>query len=298
MGVPIYKINFNHLYYFLTIAQEGTIVAASKKLHMTQPALSQQLKVLELDLGRELFDREGRHLVLNDFGVLVKDYATKIFRQSDEMIQALSSDQLRFSKTIMMGVVPWLPNNFLYEAIKPLLINPYLQIHTLEGDLELLTQKLLSGDIDMILADSPYSGKSRKVTSMRLLSEDIVCVAAKNLKLKGKFPKNLEDKRLLNFPGQCLSSDKVFQFLDRKKVDYELAGDLHALDLMLEVVERGAAVGFFPKSYIGPKVKAKTVKVLGNLEKLKFSYWAILSRDFSEQGILRDLVQELKKSTL
>ncbi len=63
----MYKINFNHLYYFLTISKEGSIVKASKKLHMTQPALSHQLKSLEIDLGKKLFDRVGRRLILRAY---------------------------------------------------------------------------------------------------------------------------------------------------------------------------------------------------------------------------------------
>ena len=51
----MYKINFNHLYYFLTISKEGSIVKASKKLHMTQPALSHQLRLLEEDLGNTCY---------------------------------------------------------------------------------------------------------------------------------------------------------------------------------------------------------------------------------------------------
>jgi DNA-binding transcriptional LysR family regulator len=42
----MYKLNFNHLHYFLTISEEGSIVKAAKKLNMTQPSLSHQLKIV------------------------------------------------------------------------------------------------------------------------------------------------------------------------------------------------------------------------------------------------------------
>lgn len=297
MGVGIYKINFNHLYYFLTIAEEGTIVAASKKLHMTQPALSQQLKSLELDLGKDLFERKGRKLVLNDFGFLVKDYATKIFRQSDEMLQALSSDQLHFSKTIRVGVLPWVPQSFIYDVIKPLLINPYLKINTQQGSIEDLTSELLSGNIDLAVTDAPYSGKgSKKLTNFRLKSEDIYCVGSKNLKLKGRFPEILRGKRLVNFPSQCLSSDKVNQFLDRKKIDFDLAGEFHNLSLSLELVQRGAALGFFPHSTIKDALKNKTLKSLGKLENGKFSYWILVSKKTGGESVVSQLIKELRLS--
>lgn len=253
------------------------------------------MKTLEIDLGKDLFDRQGKRLVLNDFGLMVKDYATKIFRQSDEMIQALSSDQMQFKKNIRIGVVPWVPKTFLYEVIRPLLINPYLQVETLEAGLGKLAKDLISGEVDMVLSDAPYGGKSKKLSNIRLRSEEILCVAAKKLKLRGDFPDVLEGKRLINFPENCLSSDKVYQFLEKKKVDYEVAGDFHALELMLEVVERGAAIGFFPKSYVSGAIKKKGLVELGVLEKARFSYWAIVSKDLNEDSLIRDIMSDVRK---
>ena len=97
----MYKINFNHLYYFLMIAKEGSIVRASKKLHMTQPALSHQLRLLEEDLGKKLFDRVGRRLEINKNGELVREYATKIFRHSEEMLEFLKTLDKKYESNLM-----------------------------------------------------------------------------------------------------------------------------------------------------------------------------------------------------
>jgi LysR family transcriptional activator of nhaA len=116
----LYKINFNHLYYFLTISKEGSIVKASKKLHLTQPALSHQLKILEQDLGKNLFDRVGRRLIINKDGESVKAYASKIFRHSEEMIQFLKSDDDDFIQIVKVGTVPWLSKDQTYDFLEPL----------------------------------------------------------------------------------------------------------------------------------------------------------------------------------
>lgn len=81
--------NFNHLYYFWTIAHEGSIKKASQKLNLTQPGLSSQLKALETRFNKKLFDRKTRKLVLNDTGKIVLDYCSRIFNLSDEMELAI-----------------------------------------------------------------------------------------------------------------------------------------------------------------------------------------------------------------
>ena len=80
-------LNYHHLYYFWTIAREGTIARAAKKLGLGQPTLSAQLKTLEDSLGRTLFDRTKGRLALSDSGRIALEYADEIFRLGEEMME-------------------------------------------------------------------------------------------------------------------------------------------------------------------------------------------------------------------
>ena len=57
------------------IAREGTMSAAARVLHISQPALSRSLGRLETELGLQLFDRAGRRLVFNDAGRVAFEHA-------------------------------------------------------------------------------------------------------------------------------------------------------------------------------------------------------------------------------
>lgn len=61
-------MDIRQLRYFLTIADEGSISKAAEKLHMSQPPLSQQLKLLETELGVQLFERNTRKITLTNVG--------------------------------------------------------------------------------------------------------------------------------------------------------------------------------------------------------------------------------------
>lgn len=54
--------------YFIAIAEEKQITAAARRLHMAQPPLSQQLKLMEEELGVILFERKGRMMELTQAG--------------------------------------------------------------------------------------------------------------------------------------------------------------------------------------------------------------------------------------
>ena len=72
------------------IARQGTMSAAARVLHLSQPALSRSLARLEAELGQPLFDRPGRRLVLNEAGRLALEHARAILREEQAMRAGLA----------------------------------------------------------------------------------------------------------------------------------------------------------------------------------------------------------------
>lgn len=94
------RLNYNHLYYFWTVARTGSVSEASRELKLSQPTVSEQIHALEKELGRKLFRRVGRNLAMTDSGKLIFRYARKIFRVGEEMADALAKkDKLARQKS-------------------------------------------------------------------------------------------------------------------------------------------------------------------------------------------------------
>jgi LysR family transcriptional activator of nhaA len=108
-------LNYHHLYYFRTIATEGSVVKAAKKLRLGQPTLSTQLKIFEDHLGQKLFERQARTLTLTEAGKMVLDYANEIFKLGDEMVEAIN-DRLQAARIdVTIGALDSVPKQVLVK---------------------------------------------------------------------------------------------------------------------------------------------------------------------------------------
>ena len=80
---------------FVCIVEEGTMLKASEVLYVTQPALSNSIKSLEIELGVALFDRRGKKLVLTNAGRSLYESARKSIDILDSATKDLVSDKVR-----------------------------------------------------------------------------------------------------------------------------------------------------------------------------------------------------------
>jgi len=70
-------LNYHHLLYFHTVAEEGSVAAAAELLHITPQTISGQIKLLESVVGQPLFIKSGRGLKISDTGRAIKKYTTQ-----------------------------------------------------------------------------------------------------------------------------------------------------------------------------------------------------------------------------
>lgn len=140
------------LQYFIAIAECQHITKAAQSLRVSQPSLSNTLSRIENELGAKLFDRQGRNIVLNDYGKIVLAHAKTIFRELDNITTELDALRDRQSRRVRIGSVDstyvkdWLPS-FL-EAYPDIVVH-----HTIDSCATLEAQ-LLAGDIDFAITDA------------------------------------------------------------------------------------------------------------------------------------------------
>lgn len=98
-------MDIRQLKYFLAIAEEGQITLAAKKLQMAQPPLSQQLKLLEEELGVKLVERGPRRIQLTEAGIILQNRAKQILELSDSTTREIKDLVKGLKGTLSIGTV-------------------------------------------------------------------------------------------------------------------------------------------------------------------------------------------------
>lgn len=187
-------LNYHHLYYFRTIAGEGSIAKAAQKLRLGQPTLSAQLKQFESKIGIQLFERQHKKLILTDQGRIALEYASEIFRMGGEMIEVLH-DRLRPERThVQLGALDSIPKHLISRLVEHAYLRAPCSVSVLEGDGDMLTRELLAHRIDLMLTDYAPGISAGKKLHARSLGKlpVVVCASPKFKSARKGFPRSLE----------------------------------------------------------------------------------------------------------
>lgn len=147
--------------YFLAVAREENMTRAAELLHVTQPALSKQLKSLEEELGKKLFTRHSFSIQLTEEGILLRKRAEDLIRMADKITaEFLTLDDV-LGGEVYFGMAESYQIRHLASAIQQFKNTyPDLRYHITSGDTEQVTEKLDKGVIDFaVLAEEPNTAK-------------------------------------------------------------------------------------------------------------------------------------------
>ncbi|MCY9140414.1 LysR family transcriptional regulator [Peribacillus frigoritolerans] len=148
-------MDLRQLRYFTAIAQEKQITRAAKKLHMAQPPLSHQLKLLEQELGVLLMERNGKEMVLTESGEVLYIRANELLKRLEETEIEVKEVGDGLIGSLAIGTVKtcfsYIPERLrLFRKEYPL-----VTFNIKSGDSFLLAQYLRNREIDLALVRLP-----------------------------------------------------------------------------------------------------------------------------------------------
>lgn len=247
------RLNYHHLLYFWAVAKEGNLTRAAHSLHVSQSALSVQIRQLEAQLGQALFNREGRILSLTEAGRIALGYAEQIFETGAELVATLKDGRRRERQVLRIGAVATLSRNFQESFVKPLLARPDVELVLQSGGLSDLLIRLGTHNLDLVLSNRPVQGDSERAWRCRRIArQQVSLIGPPRRKRKAiRFPDDIAGFSLLlpstnsdirtAFDALCEQLDIRFQI--RAEVDdmamlRVLALDTDAVALIPSVVVR------------------------------------------------------------
>jgi LysR family transcriptional activator of nhaA len=294
-------LNYHHLLYFWTVVREGSISAAARKLRVSQPTVSEQLKLLEGSLELELFTRSGGKLALTESGAHVYRYADEIFTLGHELQDSLRGLHTPRTPRLVVGVADVVPKLIASRLLEPALkLKEEVRIVCHEDKQDRLLAELAIHTLDVVLTDAPVAPYSNVRAYSHLLGECGVTLFARKEqaeRLRRHFPKSLEGMPFL-LPAENTSLRRgLGRWMDEQKLRPKIRGEFQDSALLKAFGHLGA--GVFPgPTAIESEIRAQYgVEVVGRLDDVRERFYAITVdrklRHPAVQAIYRTAREEL-----
>ena len=272
-------LNYHHLYYFWTVAREGSIAVASRTLRLAQPTISAQIRVLEESLGSPLFVRAHRRLTLTDSGRVVFRYADEIFGLGRELVEALKERPLGRSMALNVGLTSVVPKLIAYRLIEPALAAaPVVAIHVFEDRFSQLLPRLANHELDVVLSDSPISAESNvRAFNHPLGTSGVTFFATPALatKYRRKFPASLDGAPMLWPTAPSLLRRELERWFARIGVSPKIVADFDDSALLKVFGQAGRGVFVGPSVIEDAIVRQYDVAIVGRTDEIVERFYAI-----------------------
>ncbi len=310
-GGLVLMFNYNHLYYFYVTAKLGGVSNAASYLHISQPSLSSQLKVLESSLGKKLFKKEGRKLQLTGEGEKAFAYARKMFDIAADFADSLKSPSEKLSQRIRIGISDQVERPFVADLLSPLVQQKKKgqeRIFSVSSSSdEQLVKALRSQEIDLLLTNRTiYSEDLQELAAVAMPVKLIVSSQSlKNFKMRLSKNTSAADFIAAAPWGLVMPSSKlklrheVDVYMQEIKMRKKIVLESDIMSVVGRAIVDGAGFGFLPVPYLLEEIRAGQVATVGP----KKGYWEhmlyLIARKESHYdeaiGDVRNAVQAMEK---
>ena len=246
-------ITFKEIKYFIAVSEELNFRKAAKKLNISQPPLSQQIKLLEEKIGFKLLKRDKSHVSLTLAG-------NKFLRDSYDITSKIKRSILT-GKKISRGEIGTLRIGFSTLAsfyILPDVISKFyksykgVELQLKEMRTENIIKEILDKKVDLGFAGKKIINKDIK--SISLYKEKIILAINKNNPLSKKKNISISDVKNENFilfpksKGAVGLYDKIIQFCKKANFEPNVIQEAYELEVILGLVSGGMGIALIPEN--------------------------------------------------
>lgn len=270
--------NYKQLMSFTTVVEEGSFSKAAKKLFITQPAISSQIKNLEHELGVLLIERSERGVILTEAGEILYNNSRIIINQyqvlHDSIKQYKCTDRgsLRIASSTIPGeyLLPKYIQSFKKETPH---VNVYLDI----CDSKTVLNRVMNGEATIgIIGSQP---KENEVKSTPFINEKIKLICAKNSEYKEKISMDniLAAPHIVREEGSGTRS-VIFNHLskmglntDNMNVQYVLG----STQSILTAIEEDLGIGWVSENALTNALSLHKIETLNDMYDIERSFYII-----------------------
>jgi LysR family transcriptional regulator, nitrogen assimilation regulatory protein len=260
-------MDLKQLEYFRHVAELGSFTRAASFLSVVQPALSRQVRQLEVELGQNLFDRNGRGVVLTDAGTRLLEHTRGILMQVGRARQELEDQRNGDSGHVVLGLPPSLGRSVTVPLVKAFgRLLPNASLATVEGLSAYMLEWLSVGRVDCALV---YNAPASSSVDVQPLLDDQLFLIAPLSKPPRKARKSITLAELADHPliipsrphSIRMSVENALAGVDRK---IKVAHEIECIPAVIDLVRQGHGFGVLPLNAVkstpwGEQVQVKPI---------------------------------------
>ncbi len=273
------SLNYRHLRCFLAVAREGTVTAAARSLHVSQPTVSAQLSKLESSLGYDLFERTGNSMLLTPEGRTVLQYAEEIFRLGTELRETVRAEGGGRPVRLSVGLAGTIPNFVAFHLLEPAFaMRDEVRLVVRENRTDRLMAELATHTLDLVLADMPVPPNvSVRAFNHPLGSSPVEILGPPLLvqRVREGFPESLDGQPFLLPASGYVLRRSLEDWFDRIGVTPRVVAEIEDTDLINVLAEAGAGL-FAAPTIIHEDIRVRyAVETAGIAEGVREDYYVI-----------------------
>ena len=285
-------LNYHHLRYFWAIAHERNLTRAAQRLHVSQSALSIQLRQLEERLGQRLFERSNKRLVLTEAGRIALDYADTIFRAGDELVGLLQGRGTAGRQALRIGAVATLSRNFQLALLRPLLGRADIELVIHSGSLRELLAQLGAHTLDLVLSNVPVPRDAAAPWHSHLIAQQPVSLVGRPQasRKRFRFPHDLRNARLV-LPSSASTLRAAFDLLlDEAGIRPTIVAEVDDMAMLRLIARESDALTLVPPVVVRDELRAKLLIERCRIPQIKESFYAISPSRRFPNPLVRELL--------
>ena len=227
---------------FRAVAESGGITKAAARLHRVQSNVTTRVKQLEARLGKTLFHRAQRRLVLSEDGKLLLEYAERLLRLSAEAESALHAGAPR--GTFRLGAL-----ESTAAARLPALLGRYhrdypdVRLELVTGTTGSLVHRVLAGELEAAFVAEPFT--SAGLETRHAFTETLVLISPRDFKLSER-----PHVPILAFAAGCSYRRRLEAWLATQRIAPERVMEYGSYHAMVACVAAGGGIALVPRSVL------------------------------------------------
>jgi DNA-binding transcriptional LysR family regulator len=240
------SIDLESLDIFRTVAIEGGVIRAAQKLNRVQSNVTTRIKQMEQRLGRTLFRRQGRGLVLSPEGELLLSYAQRLFRLVDEAESELRSG--RPMGVLRIGSLEATAGS----RLAPILSRYHRQhggvvVELVTGTTGALLRRVANFELEAAFVSEPFEPGG--LSSVKVFAEELVLITGRGVRHVRRVV-DLKGMSMMAFPTGCSYRKRLEDFLGASRVVPTRILELASYQAMIACVAAGTGFAVVPRSLL------------------------------------------------